>query len=242
MRRVHIVSQYKSTGHFNLHRSYLPYVRCALSLRGCIRLTTRGYHQWERVGATVRGPIHVGAINCDKHRDLCHSFKVHGYPSLVGVNWPGAPEGTPEEPAVNMFKFGSHSFEDTMANIETAFPGLLRVGAPEQEAEEGNLGLALEGGKVGDVVWRTRVAPCAVRLEDATVSVRWILRNDVFTQGLQLTDKRMGECVSACACAAHDARCWRQGARKCSPVGMILVAIHVSLGEILCDCFDSYRQ
>lgn len=84
-----------------------------------------------------------------------------------------------------------------MANIKTAFPGLLRVSAPEQEVEEGNPGLSMEAGTMGEAVWRTRVAPCLLRLEDAAVSVQWILRNDVFTQGLQLSDKRMGECVRA---------------------------------------------
>lgn len=157
-------------------------------------LTTLDHTQWERVGAAIRtSPIHVGAIDCTKYFDLCRSFKVHSYPSLVGVNWPGAPEGTPEEPSVNLFKSGSHSFEDTMANIETAFPGMIEVGVPTREEEEGHLDLHGEAAKVGGEVWRTRVASCALRLEDAAVSVHWILRNDVFTQGLRLTDKRMGE-------------------------------------------------
>lgn len=192
-----MVSLHEFTTHFNLHPSYLSHVCCALSFRGYVRLTARDHHQWERVGATIRGPIHVGAINCIEHRDLCHSFKVHSYPSLVGVNWPGAPEGTPEEPAINMFKFGSHSFKDTMANIETAFPGLLKVDELTQGVEEGNLGLAMKAGRKGDAVWRTRPVPCELLLEDAAVSVQWVLRYDVFTQGLRLTDKRMGECGSA---------------------------------------------
>lgn len=141
----------------------------------------------------------MGAINCIKHRDLCHSVKVHSYPSLVAVNWPGAPQGTPEEPAINMFKYGSNSFEETMTNIKTAFPGLVEVRAPGQGVEEGNVDLSVGAGtgRVGEAVWRTRVAPCALRLEDAAVSVRWILKYDVFTQGLRLSDKRMGECVRA---------------------------------------------
>ena len=102
--------------------------------------------KWERVGATIRpDQIHVGAVNCAKHGSLCRSLKVHGYPSLVAVNWPGAPQGTPEQPSVNLFKFGTHSFEDTMTNIEAAFPGVM--GVPREL--EGNFDYGMEAGKVG---------------------------------------------------------------------------------------------
>lgn len=146
--------------------------------------------KWERVGATIRpDQIHVGAVNCAKHGSLCRSLKVHGYPSLVAVNWPGAPQGTPEQPSVNLFKFGTHSFEDTMTNIEAAFPGVM--GVPREL--EGNFDYGMEAGKVGGGEGGARVVPCVLRMEDAAVSVRWVLRNDVFTQGLTLSDERMGE-------------------------------------------------
>lgn len=143
--------------------------------------------QWEQVGTALRdSSVRVGAVNCVKHHDLCRSLKVGSYPSLLAVNTPGAPGGTAAEPSVTRITAGSKSLETVMTHVRDLFPGsvggtpgalAVEVGRPRAEGGGGSGG----GGN------------CVLRLEDATVSVRWVLRNDVFTQGEGLSEERMGK-------------------------------------------------
>lgn len=119
----------------------------------------------------------------------CESLKVGRYPSLYALNWPGAPTGTAAEPAAKLIKTGGGSADDIFGLIKGIFSDMAAgsVVARELEshigAEVGEAGGSRGGGG----------AACLLRVEDAAVSVRWILTYDVFTQGSQLSKERMGE-------------------------------------------------
>ncbi|CAM9355093.1 unnamed protein product [Ectocarpus sp. 12 AP-2014] len=160
---------------------------------------------WERVGTALRDtPVHVGAVNCLKHRELCSSLHVPSYPTLMAINSPGEPGGTTDEPAKKVLKKGTHSFEAVMDLIKGEFAGALEnVTVPDAAAVEvvhvkvtgrekdrrvrGQRRASEEGGAG---------APCILRIEDAAVSVRFVLRNEVFTQGTSLDEERMGALLS----------------------------------------------
>lgn len=147
----------------------------------------------------------MGAVNCVKHGGLCRSLKVHSYPTLMALNWPGAPPGTSAEPATKVIRRGAaRSLDSLMSNVEEVFPGMVggNLGAGAAAARE--LELPQTGGAVAKELVKASVgkrgggvggATCALRLEDAAVSVRWVLKNDVFTQGHELSKERLGECV-----------------------------------------------
>lgn len=119
----------------------------------------------------------------------CASLKVGRYPSLFALNWPDAPTRTAAEPAAKLIKTGGGSADDILGLIRDIFSPMAAgsVVARELEsrigAEVGEAGGSRGGGG----------AACVRRVEDAAVSVRWILTYDVFTQGWQLSKERMGE-------------------------------------------------
>ncbi|CAM9576869.1 unnamed protein product [Scytosiphon promiscuus] len=156
---------------------------------------------WEKVGTALRDSnVRVGAVNCVKHRELCKSIPVLNYPTLVALNSPSGPRGrgTAAEPATKVIETGSHKYESIMNLIEDEFLSVLQ--GDEGLANDLAVARALEQDApiFGDGM--TQVArggaPCKLRIEDATVSIRFALRNEVFTQGHKLDEERMGALVS----------------------------------------------
>ncbi|CAM9711322.1 unnamed protein product [Pylaiella littoralis] len=148
---------------------------------------------WGDVGTVLRdSDIKVGAINCVKHRDLCRSLNVPSYPTLLALNSPGAPQGSAADPATKILEKKKNSFANVMDVIKAEFSGALD-GAAVADAE-----MALARGlKEGKHVLDKRiedvggVAPCILRMEDAAVSVRFVLRSEVFVGGETLSEDRM---------------------------------------------------
>lgn len=77
-------------------------------------------------------------------------------------------------------EFPTALVSDGMAADEVAMARAMERGAPI-------LGNGMEG------VVRGGGAPCKLRIEDAAVSIRFALRNEVFTQGHKLSEERLGE-------------------------------------------------
>lgn len=137
--------------------------------------------------------MQVGAVNCVKHAELCRSIPVPSYPTLVAINSPGEPRGTADKPAAKVMGRGKKKFEDVMSLIEAEFPGAADgtgVAAAPRVLEQ-NKRVAV--GDVADGAGEAG-APCALRIEDAAMSVRFNLKYEVFTQGPKLTRDQMGEC------------------------------------------------
>lgn len=157
--------------------------------------------QWGDVGTALRDSnVKVGAVNCIKHRELCHSLDVPAYPTLVALNSPGEPQGNAANPSVKILKKNgnSYSFDNVMGMINAEFPDVLDD-AVVADAES-VLARGLEQGKP---VLEKRVESvgggavrCILRIEDAAVSVRFVLRNEVFVGGETLSKDRMGERTS----------------------------------------------
>lgn len=123
-----------------------------------------GCLQWEKVGdALAESSVRVGAVNCVKHSTFCRERGIHLYPSLVALNYPGAGPGTAAKPALKTMKPGHKSFDEVLNEIKGVFSCL------------------------------DECIDCMLRLEDAIMSVRFTLKHDVFTEGLQLSDDRKGE-------------------------------------------------
>lgn len=154
--------------------------------------------QWEEVGAALQNcTIHVGALSCLKHRELCWSLKVDRYPTLMALNWPGAPPRGEDEPATKSIdKAGTvkvilqqvhHIFETKAADMtgDAAVP----VAKTELEVDERTGGRGAADGRPGS----TEGVACVHRVEDAVATIRMFLRNDVFTQGQNLSKERLGE-------------------------------------------------
>jgi thiol-disulfide isomerase/thioredoxin len=38
---------------------------------------------WVELAKKVSADIKIGEVDCTKHRDLCHKFNVHSYPTLI---------------------------------------------------------------------------------------------------------------------------------------------------------------
>lgn len=140
--------------------------------------------------------IKVGAINCVKHRDLCRSLNVPSYPTLLALNSPGAPQGSAADPATKILEKKKNSFANVMDVIKAEFSGALD-GAAVADAEMALARGLKEGKHVLDKIIEDvgGVAPCILRMEDAAVSVRFVLRSEVFVGGETLSEDRMGECT-----------------------------------------------
>lgn len=117
----------------------------------------------------------------------------------MAINSPGEPGGTADEPAKKVLKKGTHSFEAVMDLIKGEFAGVLENVTVPDAAEVVNVS-AKAREKDRRVREQRRAseergagAPCILRIEDAAVSVRFVLRNEVFTQGSSLDEERMGE-------------------------------------------------
>ena len=154
------------------------------------------YIKWEKVGTALRDSfLQVGAINCIKHKELCQSILVPSYPTLVAVNSPGEPLGTSDKPAVKILKKGSSNYEAVMGLIEAEFPGAVNelneadavVAAASRELEQHQPALGQAAENVGGG------ASCILRIEDAAMSVRWVLKYEVFTRVGALDEERKGE-------------------------------------------------
>ncbi|CAM9676507.1 unnamed protein product, partial [Hapterophycus canaliculatus] len=159
----------------------------------------RAAPQWEKVGTALRdSDVRVGAVNCIKHRRLCQSLLVDSFPTLIALNAPGERRGTAAEPAVKIMKPTFSTYHSVMDAVKTEFPSALQIDeaaagsvavARALEQEETNLESVIEYVAGGG-------APCKLRVEDAAVSIRFVLRNEVFTQGHKLDEQRMGALLS----------------------------------------------
>eukprot|EP00903_Cladosiphon_okamuranus_P005345 g5341.t1 len=151
------------------------------------------------VGNALRdSAINVGAINCLKHGTLCKTLSVDRYPTLIALNPPGQPQGTSTEPSIKKLD-KSGSYEEIVDVIKREFPGKVDPAAVdgvaaarvlEQEKAVSAKTQEVDTESVGGA------APCHLRIEDAAMSVRFFLKNELFTQGLQLDVERLGALVS----------------------------------------------
>lgn len=184
---------------------------------GCSRfspIVLRGL-QWKEVGAGLEDcGVSVGALNCDKYLSLCRSINVRSYPTVLAFNWPDAPPATEDLPATKTLD-KSRDTKDIMQQVREIFGAELTAGGEKDVEEhtvergldteqEGNgggggknaaVGLGGGGGSGGEP---NTGASCGLRVEDAVVSVRYALRNDVFIQGETLPKERLGEEVHGC--------------------------------------------
>lgn len=150
--------------------------------------------QWGRVGVVLEGSaVRVGAVNCVKHLDLCRSFSIGSYPSLIALTYAAAKGETAAEPSIELMKIGKGSEEDILDLISSFFPRLQISDKAFPVQSKAASDIEVEAGMMTQR--RLEDATCFDRIEDATVSVRWMLRNDVFSQGTKLSVKRMGESV-----------------------------------------------
>lgn len=144
--------------------------------------------------------VNVGAVNCLKHGDLCRTLSIHRYPTLIALNPPGQPQGTSADPAIKTIEKTSN-YEGIVDAIKLEFPDAVDPAAvahvaaakvlEQEEAASGKMqetenetGMGEGGG-----------APCILRIEDAVASVRFCLKNELFTGGHYLSDDRKGECA-----------------------------------------------
>lgn len=147
------------------------------------------FSQCEQVGENLHGtPFRVGAINCVKYRTLCRSLKVDRYPTLLLVNWPGAPAGEPGIPASKQISKAG-GVEDIVREIEKGLgegdKNEVKLELPP-EGEEQRVA-PVEGGAPG-----VPAAPpadmsnygtgCPLRIEDAVASIRWVLTHETMVQ------------------------------------------------------------
>lgn len=111
----------------------------------------------------------------------------------MALNSPGGPQGNATNPAVKILQKKKNTFDSVMDAIKDEFPGALD-GAAVADAEAAALARGLEQRnpkRVENV--EGAGAPCMLRIEDAAVSVRFVLRNEVFVGGETLSKDRMGE-------------------------------------------------
>eukprot|EP00752_Nemacystus_decipiens_P001761 g1702.t1 len=163
----------------------------------CVRFKPK----WEMVGKALQdSAVNVGAVNCIKHKDLCHTLSVSAYPTLILLNPPGQPRGTSTEPAIKKLA-KSGSYESIVDTIKLEFPdevdpaavadvAAARVLEQAEVTSRKTHGTENETGSVGVG------APCILRIEDAVTSVRFFLKNELFTQGPKLSKDRLGALVS----------------------------------------------
>lgn len=138
----------------------------------------------------------MGAVNCIKHRDLCRLLMVNAYPTLIALNSPGGPQGTATNPAITKIMKKKNTFESVLDAIKDEFPGAMDAAA----VADAEVVARARGLEQGNPILDKRVdnvggggAPCMLRIEDAAVSVRFVLRNEVFVGGETLSKDRMGE-------------------------------------------------
>lgn len=157
----------------------------------------RFFYKWEEVGELLHDTcVRVGALNCTKHRDLCRSLKVTHFPSLLALNWSGAPIVEPGSRAATKPIPRVPGAGDIVAGIQNIFSAEIN----EDNLETGELPSASKtegaesaadsaGGRMGDVG-----ATCRLRMEDAVASIRWFLKDEVFINAENSLDKeRLGE-------------------------------------------------
>ena len=131
-------------------------------------------------------------MNCVKHRDFCRAIGVQAYPSLMALNYPGASPGTASEPAMKVLRTGVTTLEATLDQIKGTFCDLLDETALNGVDSISPARMLEQKQEEKDVGARRKVS-CILRLEDAIASVVFALKNDVFTEGLELSEERKGE-------------------------------------------------
>lgn len=157
------------------------------------------------MGENLHGtPFRVGAINCVKHRALCRSLKVDRYPTLLAVNWPGAPSGEAGIPApkpiskagevvdiVHQIKTGLGEGDQKDVDVELPPEGEeqrvapVEVGPPIVPAVPAVPAPAADMSDYG--------TECPLRIEDAVASVRWVLTHETMVQDY-LEEDRWSKC------------------------------------------------
>lgn len=151
------------------------------------------------VGNALRdSAINVGAVNCLKHGGLCKTLSVNAYPTLIALNPPGQPQGTSTHPAIKKLD-KSGSYEAIVDTIKLEFPGEVNPAAVAGVAAARVLEQAgAVSANTQDTENETEslggAAPCHLKIEDAATSVRFFLKNELFTQGPKLPKERLGEC------------------------------------------------
>lgn len=140
--------------------------------------------QWEVVGNALRDSrVHVGAINCMKHRESCWSLKVERYPTLLALNWPGALQGKPDSLERKLLQ-SMGSAEEIVKEIEEIFcegdKAAVDAAVPKPQR------------KAADADVSEPMPYCMWRVEDAVASIRLALTQEVFTQGSSLSRERLG--------------------------------------------------
>lgn len=159
--------------------------------------------QWNQVGENLtKTPVQVGALNCLNHQDLCWSLGVNKYPTLLAVNYLGSLSGTAESPAFKKLDVRGGPIEKIMGIINAVHPPAVEVDETPEDGVNGSPRRTEEPTRKHEqTAVQKRItkqleqesAPCALRMEDAVVSVRWVLSYDVFDRGTELSPERKGE-------------------------------------------------
>lgn len=151
------------------------------------------------VGNALRdSAVNVGAVNCLKYNDLCKTLSVDRYPTLVALNPPGQPRGTSTEPAIKTLQKAG-SYESIVDAIKVEFPDAVDPAAVADVAGARVLEQAEAASKKAQETENETEsvgggASCMLRIEDAVTSVRFFLKIELFTQGSELSEERLGEC------------------------------------------------